>query len=437
MSDELSPDEIKEAVKRGYAERLQTGSCCGPRPAAITPAVRRRALESTLGYSPAQLDGVPAGAVASSFGCGNPLGFADARPGDTVLDIGSGAGIDCLIAAQVVGATGRVIGLDMTEAMIERAREHARQAGAANVELRLGDADAMPVDDASVDLVVSNCVINLAPDKEAVFREVARVLRPGGRVAISDIVLADDVGELPAALRRDPDLLVACVAGAIGESAYLDAMRQAGLADVAVTERMVYGEEALCSVAAELGTPLGDGARGDQLAAQMRATLAGKVWSARIVGRRPVPREVAGAIVVEPARATDLPALLGLLRAASLPETGVAAHLETFLVARGAGRVVGCAGLELHGDTALLRSLAVDAGWRGLGLGRRLAGEVERLAVARGARRAVLLTSTVRELAVRRGFVEVDRASLPAEVRDSWELTSCGCDAASCMVKDL
>ncbi|MBI4916564.1 MAG: arsenite methyltransferase [Acidobacteria bacterium] len=437
MTDKLSHDEIKDTVKRGYTERLQTGSCCGPRPAAISPEGRRRSLQDTLGYAPAQLEGVPAGAVASSFGCGNPLAFADARPGDTVLDIGSGAGIDCLIAAQTVGTAGRVIGLDMTEAMIERAREHARQAGATNVEFRLGDADAMPVDDASVDLVVSNCVINLAPDKEAVFREVARVLRPGGRVAISDIVLSDDAAELPAALRHDPDLLVACVAGAIGESAYLDAMRRAGLTEVAVTERMVYGEETVREFLSCGCGPTGGDQDPTGSLAKLRATLGGKVWSARVVGRKPVPPELARAIAIESAGAADLPALLSLLRSASLPETGVEAHLEHFLVARSAGRPVGCAGLELHGDTALLRSLAVDAGWRGFGLGRRLAEEVERLAVARGAGRAVLLTSTVRELAARLGFVEVERASLPAEVRGSWEFTSCACDSASCMAKEL
>jgi len=169
-----------------------------------------------------------------------------------VLDIGSGAGIDCLIAAEKVGAEGKVIGLDMTPAMLERARANAREAGADNVEFRKGEADDMPVENDSVDWVISNCVINLAPDKGKVFGEVARILKPGGRVSISDIVLGDD---LPEEVVKSVDALVGCVAGAIKEADYLEEMRMAGLVDVEVTERMVYGAKEIEGLLGECCVP--------------------------------------------------------------------------------------------------------------------------------------------------------------------------------------
>ena len=212
MPNHLSDRAIKDAVRQGYTARVNSGSCCGPTTSAAMGECGCGG-PAALGYSKAELAGLPEGAVANSFGCGNPAAFSDVREGEVVLDVGAGAGIDCLIAARRVGPTGRVIGLDMTPAMIEKARDNALQAGVTNVEFRLGDAEAMPVADGSADWVISNCVINLAPDKRKVFREVARVLKPGGRVAISDIVFADDAPSSPLRSRNDPELYVACVAG--------------------------------------------------------------------------------------------------------------------------------------------------------------------------------------------------------------------------------
>jgi N-acetylglutamate synthase-like GNAT family acetyltransferase/SAM-dependent methyltransferase len=376
--------------------------------------------------------------VANSFGCGNPAAFSDVKVGDVVLDIGSGAGIDCLIAARRVGLTGKVIGLDMTPAMIEKARQNAREAGVANVEFRLGEAEAMPVADGSADWVISNCVINLAPDKRAVFREVARVLKPGGRVAISDIVLADDVPELPAALKNDPELYVACVAGAIRESEYLSAMRDAGLVDVAVTARMTYGEDTLGAFFQETVDRFEGGERLEGFLAELREAVVGRVWSARIIGRKPggatrAPQPLPESVAVEDAGEGDASAIEGILAAVDLPATDVREHIGDFLVARADGRIVGCAGLELYGETALLRSLAVLPEQRGRGVGGRLAAAILAKAQRLGAGEAVLLTTTVQRMAAGMGFQVVPRESLSEAVRGSWEFKADCCGTATCM----
>ena len=204
-----------------------------------------------------------------------------------MVDLGSGAGLDLLLASRVVGPEGRVIGVDMTDAMIATARANVDKAGATNVEIRKGVIEQMPVDDASVDWVISNCVINLSPEKERVFAEVFRVLKPGGTMQVSDIVVHD----LPDWARASQDLLTSCVAGAISEEEYLEGLRRAGMVDVEVTEQVVYG-------ASEIGAFLQSGdlvtAAGERLdlgpkdAGQVAEALAGKVWSAKIRARRPM-----------------------------------------------------------------------------------------------------------------------------------------------------
>lgn len=274
-------EAIRERVRDSYGAAVRQGrGCCGD-------AVPAGVAAKTAGYSREELDALPAAAVVSSFGCGNPLAFVEVGEGQTVLDLGSGGGIDLLLAADRVGPTGRVIGVDMTAEMIERARATARDAGYSNVEVREGLIEALPVEDASVDWVISNCVINLSPEKERVFAEIARVLRPGGGVSISDIV----VERMPWWLRRSGRLHCACVAGAISESAYLDGLRSAGLEAVAVTERLVYGgaqlRELAASEASTVRAPrwvrrIAGGAVG-----RLAAGFEGRVWSAKFTARRP------------------------------------------------------------------------------------------------------------------------------------------------------
>jgi SAM-dependent methyltransferase len=214
--------DVKQEVQKHYAEAARTGSsCCGEGACGASQAV---------GYSPAELAAVPEGADLG-LGCGNPTAFAQLKPGETVLDLGSGAGLDCFLAAQQVGPTGRVIGVDMTPEMLARARDNAEKVGAANVEFRQGEIESLPVEDASVDVVISNCVINLSPDKPRVFREIARALKPGGRMHVSDIVLN---GELPEELKQLARAYTACIAGAWQKADYLKAIADAGLAEVTV-----------------------------------------------------------------------------------------------------------------------------------------------------------------------------------------------------------
>ncbi len=201
------------------------------------------------------------------------------KPGQTVLDLGSGAGFDLLIASEKVGPDGSVIGIDMTDAMIEAARKTAEREGRENIEVRRGLIEALPVDDASVDWVISNCVINLSPDKPAVFREIARVLRPGGGISVSDIV----VEELPEVIRENGAAYAACIAGAISEGEYLEGLREAGLEDVSVTERLLYtAEEIQAMVADDLESFGLDPAA----LAPLLSEVEGKVWSARIVAKK-------------------------------------------------------------------------------------------------------------------------------------------------------
>jgi ubiquinone/menaquinone biosynthesis C-methylase UbiE len=183
---------------------------------------------------------LPAEAVRASFGCGNPTALATIQPGETVLDLGSGGGIDVFLSARRVGPTGKVYGLDMTDDMLALAKENQQKAGVTNVEFLKGEIEQIPLPDNTVDLIISNCVINLSPDKEQVLREAFRVLKPGGRLAISDIVVR---GTIPEEIRHSVELWAGCVAGALEESVYLDKLRQAGFAQVSIEPTRIYSAE--------------------------------------------------------------------------------------------------------------------------------------------------------------------------------------------------
>ncbi len=223
-------DEVRQAVRRQYgivAESNDPDCGCGPS-CCSAPSADPVAVAELLGYSAEEATAVPEGANMG-LGCGNPQAIAALKPGETVLDLGSGGGFDCFLAARQVGENGKVIGVDMTPAMISKARGNAQKGGYENVEFRLGEIENLPVADGSVDVIISNCVINLSPDKPRVFAEAYRALKPGGRVAISDVVA---VADIPDDVRRDVDLYTGCIAGASGIAEVEEMLRSAGFAEI-------------------------------------------------------------------------------------------------------------------------------------------------------------------------------------------------------------
>jgi arsenite methyltransferase len=242
------PERMVEQVRDRYgriARGVESG-CCGT-------SVTEQAVALGIGYSSRDLAEIPVEANLG-LGCGAPIGFLKPQPGETVLDLGSGAGLDAFLAARHVGATGRVIGVDMTPDMLKKARSNALALGLGQVEFREGRLEALPVADASVDAVTSNCVINLVPDKAAVFAEVARVLKPGGRLVISDIILD---GLLPAAVTEDVYAWVGCISGAEQRPAYFDKIASAGLSQVEILRDTDYVATLGASAPAELAALLG------------------------------------------------------------------------------------------------------------------------------------------------------------------------------------
>src|SRR5574340_1624303 len=240
----MSDVSLKEAVREKYSQAaLRVGSsCCGTGAACDSP------IPANL-YADHETGELPEAAVLASLGCGNPTALAELKPGETVLDLGSGGGIDVLLSARRVGPAGKAYGLDMTEEMLALAEENRRRSGLTNVEFLEGEIEDIPLPDESVDVIISNCVINLSGDKDRVLTEAFRVLRPGGRFAVSDVVVR---GELPAAVRKSMELWVGCVAGALSEGDYIDKLARAGFKNIEIEVTRVYGaDDARALVATE------------------------------------------------------------------------------------------------------------------------------------------------------------------------------------------
>jgi SAM-dependent methyltransferase len=236
--------DVKKFVREGYAEIARQGStCCGCSPSCCGSANITESVSKNIGYSDEDLEVVPDGANLG-LGCGNPVAMASLKEGETVLDLGSGAGFDCFLAAQKVGKKGRVIGIDMTPEMIERARANKQKGNYDNVEFRLGEIENLPVADNSTDVIISNCVINLSPDKGRVFQEAYRVLKPGGRMMVSDIVLLEAI---PEAIINSIEMYVSCIAGASQKADYLQDIQAAGFKDTKVVDETPFPVEYIIS----------------------------------------------------------------------------------------------------------------------------------------------------------------------------------------------
>jgi SAM-dependent methyltransferase len=276
---------IREFVSKAYAKAVTSGGAisCWEGP------VQKGVLAKLAGYDGEALSTLPDSAVINSFGCGNPLAYSEVKLGNVVLDLGSGAGIDILLAARTVGPSGHVIGIDMTNEMIAKAEKNIADSGLSNVEVRKGIIEDLPVEASSVDWVISNCVINLSPEKDRVFAEIARVLKPGGRMLVSDIVVKD----LPELVLQSQALYNSCIAGAISEEAYVEGLRNAGLEEVEVRERRIYDATQLQAfISSELDRTetlsWGNGQdSGVEAMSEITTAMVGKVWSVKVGATKP------------------------------------------------------------------------------------------------------------------------------------------------------
>lgn len=274
-------DDIKSAVRKHYGAAITQGaSCCGS--LSDTKAGGRYA--QLAGYTPEELATMPES--VTTFGCGNPTTFAEMKPGEVVLDLGSGAGLDLILASRKVGPSGKVIGLDMTPEMIKAANENLRKAGITNFEIRQGEMEQMPVKDSEVDWIISNCVINLSPDKAKVFAEAYRVLKPGGRMLVSDIV----THELPTAVQKDIAAWVTCVGGAVEEDEYIRLVKLAGFEQVEIVDRLVYDEVSIkamfCDSTCCGPKPISLDTRPNSLTEKNIGPLVGKIASIKLSAKK-------------------------------------------------------------------------------------------------------------------------------------------------------
>ena len=273
---------IKEAVREHYGSRIQASSCCGPSASSNCCGSDCATPTEVALYGVETLATLPADVTTTSFGCGNPIALANLKAGEVVLDLGSGGGLDVLLAAQRVGKEGFVYGLDMTDEMLVVARRNAERAGASNVEFIKGDIEHIPLPDNSIDTILSNCVINLSPDKDQVLHEAFRVLRPGGRLAISDIVVDGDLTNLPVSEVEIRAALswAGCIAGALTASQYRALLAEAGFVSIGVEVRQRYTAEDLLSDAPDALASLDPAVVAD---------LVGRFTSSAITARRPQP----------------------------------------------------------------------------------------------------------------------------------------------------
>ena len=238
----MKKNAIKQRVKDGYAKILREGSSCCPS-STCCGSNNAKTISETVGYTQKDLKMVPKGSNLG-LGCGNPVALASLKKGETVLDLGSGTGFDAFLAANKVGRTGRVIGIDMTPEMINRAKENARKGNYSNVEFRLGEIEKLPVDNESIDVVISNCVINLSIDKQVVFKEAFRVLKIGGRLMVADLVLLKD---LPETIKKSIEAYIGCLAGASMKNKYIEFIKKAGFKNIEILSQDVYPIETMAN----------------------------------------------------------------------------------------------------------------------------------------------------------------------------------------------
>ena len=412
-----SEKEIKEMVKEKYgaiaeqSKEQNQSSCCG------SGCGCSNVEFSIMADDYAKLPGyVPDADLA--LGCGLPTEFARIKPGDTVVDLGSGAGNDCFVARSVVGESGRVIGFDMTEAMIAKAKANAAKLGFRNVEFKLGDIDAMPIEDNTADVVVSNCVMNLVPNKQKAFSETYRIIKKGGHFSISDIVLQ---GELPDDLRKEAALYAGCISGAVQKEEYLQIIKDAGFVKSKIQkERKIEIPNEILSKFLSV----------DQLRAYKNSHIG--VLSIMVYAEKPLN------LSFRRATENNAAAIQSLLKSQRLPTETVGTTKTDFYLAVENNAIVGVAGFEYYGEEVLLRSVAVPASLQKKHRGSELVDWMIALAKQKGLKRIVLLTETASKFFAKKGFIMVERSFIVNEtMKQSSQFSGGCCSSAVCMELDL
>lgn len=412
---------LKEIVREKYTEvALQSkeqnaASCCGCGPTCGTD-------ENFIGIMAedyTQLGGYVADADLG-LGCGLPTQFAQIKRGDTVIDLGSGAGNDAFVARAEAGMEGKVIGIDFTEAMLTKARANAEKLGFNNVEFRFGDIEQMPVNDNVADVVVSNCVLNLVPNKANVFKEIYRVLKPNGHFSISDIVL---VGNLPEGLQHAAEMYAGCVSGAIQKETYLGLIEQTGFTSITLQkDREIFLPDAI------LSTFLSP----DEIVT-FRSSGTG-IYSITVYAEKPSAQEALTELEIRTAKPADFEAVVELLKSAGLPTEDLNPALPNFLLAFADDKLVGSAGVEVNGSYGLLRSVAVDVAFRNYKIARRLVNDLTKQVRLQGVKVLYLITTTADGYFEKQGYERVSREDVPVEIAQSPQFSSV-CPSSAVVMK--
>lgn len=413
-------EDIREQVRKKYALAFtsktgccSTEGCCGGNTDATN------AITENL-YKVAEIEGLPQNLLVTSLGCGNPTALGNLYSGETVLDLGSGAGLDVLLSARRVGPHGKAYGLDMTEEMLAEANANKERSGIVNADFLKGTIENIPLPDNSVDVVISNCVINLSIDKEQVFREIFRVLRPGGRVAVSDIVLTKP---LPEEVRASLLAWAGCVGGSLTDEEYRSKLIGAGFENIGLEITRTYD---MTSPAALKWLP--------DSSPSVLEKIDGSIVSAFVRAKKPSALLFPGAdFIIRAAVSDDYPFIHALLSANGLPPDGVAQENGYFFVAVQSDRLVGVIGYEQYGKQALLRSLAVDNTHRKAGIAEALVNRLLNEIRQEGSREVYLLTETAERYFHRRGFEIIPREEFPANILDSSALGQACPTTSICM----
>lgn len=402
-------ETMKAEVRTRYAEIARaSGTCCETAPEMQLMAV---SYADQAGYMPE---------ADLGLGCGLPTEWAAIRVGDTVVDLGSGAGNDVFVARRIVGETGRVIGVDMTPDMVTLAKHNAAKLGYTNVEFRLGEIEALPLPSQCADVVVSNCVMNLVPDKRRAFSETFRILKPSGHFSISDIVLE---GEVPPEALSIAALYAGCIAGAVQKTDYLRTIEDVGFINIQVHKERVIA--------------IPDELLRQYLSAEAFADLRNRnvqVKSITVYGEKPAASPET--LHLKPVTDAHRTEVYALLREAGLPTEDILPETRLFALWQDE-HIIGTGGLDVWNDVALLRSIAILPAWKGSGLGQKLVSELEAQASQLGVHQLGLLTTTAADFFARMGYQAVTRTVMPEAIRNTAQFRSICPDSAQAMLKML